>query len=398
MSFHENRNEVQATGFESYRRQERGLHPTATSPNEASLSTGDEPFGTVPCSATGQHDEATAFPGNVKVTHDMRSIAQEHAAPSDKKMGRVGSLELGAASAERGRNDEAAALDGRLVISPGLAESLRLLLDTHGTGDQDPSSSELDSAVDIPGPGPMNSTLNGPLSELSPLSALPVSASSSPGTPPQSESSEIAIEPVRQLSELGIDRGTAKIPVGPISTLGTPIEANLGKESHTPSISRTGNVRDSMIQDHLIPSSLSRLIGSLGVATSPSAVSDGSTLPTESVTTQNIGLGREPHVIDSEHVTAIDLRLDRRFLSSGLSGNPAGTTASSGMQAWASQQDRIDSGGIPQDRAMPSRPSDGSLAVDLTKTNELLQQLLDEVRRGRQAFLPLQDRVSRYSE
>jgi hypothetical protein len=36
-------------------------------------------------------------------------------------------------------------------------------------------------------------------------------------------------------------------------------------------------------------------------------------------------------------------------------------------------------------------PGSGSV-VDLSRTNELLQQLLDEVRRGRQSFLPLNDR------
>jgi hypothetical protein len=35
-------------------------------------------------------------------------------------------------------------------------------------------------------------------------------------------------------------------------------------------------------------------------------------------------------------------------------------------------------------------------AIDLTKTNDLLQQLLDEVRRGRQPFLPLGDRNSAF--
>jgi hypothetical protein len=41
--------------------------------------------------------------------------------------------------------------------------------------------------------------------------------------------------------------------------------------------------------------------------------------------------------------------------------------------------------------------SGAGTSVDLTRTNELLQQLLDEVRRGRQPFLPLSDRNSDFS-
>jgi hypothetical protein len=41
-------------------------------------------------------------------------------------------------------------------------------------------------------------------------------------------------------------------------------------------------------------------------------------------------------------------------------------------------------------------PGSQGPAIDLTKTNDLLQQLLDEVRRGRQPFLPLGDRNSAF--
>jgi hypothetical protein len=49
-------------------------------------------------------------------------------------------------------------------------------------------------------------------------------------------------------------------------------------------------------------------------------------------------------------------------------------------------------GGFAESAVMSPAGQAPGPAVDFSRTNELLQQLLDEVRRGRQTFLPLNDR------
>lgn len=54
----------------------------------------------------------------------------------------------------------------------------------------------------------------------------------------------------------------------------------------------------------------------------------------------------------------------------------------------------FDQGAFRGARGSSASSADQGTAIDLSKTNELLQQLLDEVRRGKQPFLPLNDRSS----
>ncbi len=73
----------------------------------------------------------------------------------------------------------------------------------------------------------------------------------------------------------------------------------------------------------------------------------------------------------------------------GRVGGPAGGPGASGEFA----QGVADLGPIGRPGAAAAdQAGGGAAAVDLSRTNELLQQLLDEVRKGRQTFLPVGDR------
>jgi hypothetical protein len=77
----------------------------------------------------------------------------------------------------------------------------------------------------------------------------------------------------------------------------------------------------------------------------------------------------------------------------GVSGGLSGPTP-----RWGGSMGSAESNGQPTEGLTPgqafSGPSvrDNGPAIDLSRTNDLLQQLLDEVRRGSQRFLPMSDR------
>ena len=82
-------------------------------------------------------------------------------------------------------------------------------------------------------------------------------------------------------------------------------------------------------------------------------------------------------------------------ISAGPSGSGYGDVPSPSDTTWG-RQDSV--AASPAADAMPGQtvpsmadPASGP-AFDLSKTNELLQQLLDEVRKGHQPFLPHNDR------
>ena len=73
----------------------------------------------------------------------------------------------------------------------------------------------------------------------------------------------------------------------------------------------------------------------------------------------------------------------------GLNDMAAGWDRASGL----AESVRQSAAGFQADRGMsPAASRDSGPAIELSRTNELLQQLLDEVRRGRQPFLPVGDR------
>jgi hypothetical protein len=77
----------------------------------------------------------------------------------------------------------------------------------------------------------------------------------------------------------------------------------------------------------------------------------------------------------------------------GVSGGLSGPTPH-----WGGSIGSAESKGQPSDGLTPGQAFSGSSvrdngpAIDLSRTNDLLQQLLDEVRRGSQRFLPMSDR------